>query len=110
MKSPVRPEFPTAAMRSSQATLAAVDNSASFLNHPKSTYKSTGTSHVVKYRSRLFFSLVTVFLRWREKKLRLHEEQTAHLQTVLLHWFFSADLDTNRSAGLHSGIVVTSIG
>ena len=40
MKSPVRPELPTAALRSSQATLAAVDNSASFLNRLDSTYKS----------------------------------------------------------------------
>ena len=40
MKPPVRPELPTAAVRSSQATLAAVDNSASFLNRLESTYKS----------------------------------------------------------------------
>ena len=40
MKSPVRPELPTAAVRSSQATLAAVDNSASFATRPESTYKS----------------------------------------------------------------------
>lgn|GEM_PF-6677179 len=40
MKSPVRPELPTAAVRSSPATLAAVDHSASFLNRPQSTYKS----------------------------------------------------------------------
>jgi hypothetical protein len=40
MKSPVRPELPTAAARSSQATLAAVDNSASFVNRLESTYKS----------------------------------------------------------------------
>ena len=40
MKSPVRPELPTAAVRSSQATLAAVDNFASFLNRLESTYKS----------------------------------------------------------------------
>jgi len=39
-------------------------------------------------------------------KLRGNEEQTAHLQTVLLHWFVSADPDTNRSAGLHSVPVV----
>ena len=40
MKSPVRPELPTAAVRSSQATLAAVDNSAPLATRPESTYKS----------------------------------------------------------------------
>ena len=40
MKSLVRPELPTAALRSSQATLAAVDNSAPLANRPESTYKS----------------------------------------------------------------------
>lgn len=40
MKWLVRPELPTAALRSSQATLAAVDNSAPFVNRPQSTYKS----------------------------------------------------------------------
>ena len=49
MKDWVRPELPTAALRSSQATLAAVDNSAPLATRPQSTYKSTGTSHVVKY-------------------------------------------------------------
>jgi len=34
MKDWVRPELPTAALRSSQATLAAVDNSALFGNPP----------------------------------------------------------------------------
>jgi hypothetical protein len=36
----VRPEFPTAAVRSSQVTLAAVDNSAPLAIRPESTYKS----------------------------------------------------------------------
>ena len=40
MKSLVRPELPTAALRSSQATLAAVDNSAPLATRPQSTYKS----------------------------------------------------------------------
>ncbi len=40
MKSLVRPELPTAALRSSQATHAAVDNSAPFPTRPESTYKS----------------------------------------------------------------------
>jgi hypothetical protein len=40
MKSLVRPELPTAALRSSQATLAAVDNSVPLANRPESTYKS----------------------------------------------------------------------
>ena len=40
MNSLVRPELPTAALRSSQATLAAVDNSAPLANRPESTYKS----------------------------------------------------------------------
>ncbi|GEM_PF-3111205 len=40
MKSLVHPELPTAALRSSQATLAAVDNSAPLANRPESTYKS----------------------------------------------------------------------
>ena len=40
MNSLVRPELPTAALRSSQATLAAVDNSAPLPNRPESTYKS----------------------------------------------------------------------
>ena len=40
MKWLVCPELPTAALRPSQATLAAVDNSASFVNRPQSTYKS----------------------------------------------------------------------
>ncbi len=40
MKSLVRPELPTAALRSSQATLAAVDNSAPLANRQESTYKS----------------------------------------------------------------------
>ena len=40
MKIPVRPELPTAALRSSQATHAAVDNSAPLPTHPESTYKS----------------------------------------------------------------------
>jgi hypothetical protein len=40
MKFLVRPELPTAALRSSQATLAAVDNSAPLATRPESTYKS----------------------------------------------------------------------
>jgi hypothetical protein len=40
MKTLVRPELPTAAVRSSQATLAAVDNSAPLAIRPESTYKS----------------------------------------------------------------------
>lgn len=40
MKDWVRPELPTAAVRSSQATLAAVDNSAPLATRPESTYKS----------------------------------------------------------------------
>ena len=40
MKRLMCPELPTAAVRSSQATLAAVDNFASFVNRPQSTYKS----------------------------------------------------------------------
>jgi len=40
MKSLVRPELPTAALRSSQATHAAVDNSAPLATRPESTYKS----------------------------------------------------------------------
>jgi hypothetical protein len=40
MKSLVRPELPTAALRSSQATHAAVDNSAPSAICPESTYKS----------------------------------------------------------------------
>jgi hypothetical protein len=37
MKSVVRPELPTASVGSSQATTAAVDNSALFVNRPEST-------------------------------------------------------------------------
>jgi len=40
MNPSVRPELPTAALRSLQATHAAVDNSAPFTTHPESTYKS----------------------------------------------------------------------
>jgi len=40
MTSLVRPELPTAALRLSQATLAAVDNSAPLATRPQSTYKS----------------------------------------------------------------------
>ena len=40
MNIPVRPELPTAALRSSQATHAAVDNSAPLPTRPESTYKS----------------------------------------------------------------------
>ena len=40
MKSVVRPELPTAAVGSSQAPTAAVDNSAPRLTTPESTYKS----------------------------------------------------------------------
>ena len=40
MQSLVRPELPTAALRSSQATHAAVDNSAPSPIRPESTYKS----------------------------------------------------------------------
>ena len=40
MKFLVCPELPTAALRSSQATHAAVDNSEPFATHPQSTYKS----------------------------------------------------------------------
>ena len=40
MNIPVRPELPTAALRSSQATHAAVDNSAPLPIRPESTYKS----------------------------------------------------------------------
>ena len=53
MKSVVRPELPTAAVGSSQAPTAAVDNSApSSSTHPEPTYKSgkavqiTGTTSV----------------------------------------------------------------
>jgi hypothetical protein len=40
MKMPVRPELTTAALRSSQATHAAVDNSAPLVIRRESTYKS----------------------------------------------------------------------
>ena len=40
MNPSVRPELPTADLRSSQPTHAAVDNSAPFTTHPESTYKS----------------------------------------------------------------------
>ena len=40
MKSPVRPELPTASVGSSQAPPAAVDNSAPSVIRPESTYKS----------------------------------------------------------------------
>lgn len=40
MKSPVRPELPTAALRSSQATHSAVDNSVPLAIRAESTYKS----------------------------------------------------------------------
>ena len=40
MTIPVRPEWPTAALRSSQATHAVVDNSAPSPTGPSSTYKS----------------------------------------------------------------------
>ena len=40
MKDWVRPELPTAALRSSQATLAAVDNTAPLATRPESIYKS----------------------------------------------------------------------
>ena len=40
MKSLVRPELPTASVGSSQATTAAVDNSAPLATRPESTYKS----------------------------------------------------------------------
>ena len=40
MKSPVRPELPTASAGSSQAPTAAVDNSAPSAIRPESTYKS----------------------------------------------------------------------
>ena len=40
MKSLVCPELPTASVGSSQATAAAVDNSALFVTRPESTYKS----------------------------------------------------------------------
>ena len=40
MKSPVRPELPTASVGSSQAPTAAVDNSAPSATRPQSTYKS----------------------------------------------------------------------
>ena len=40
MKSLVLPELPTASVGSSQATAAAVDNSAPFATRPESTYKS----------------------------------------------------------------------
>ena len=40
MKPLVHPELSTAAVGSSQAPTAAVDNSAPFATHPKSTYKS----------------------------------------------------------------------
>jgi len=37
-------------------------------------------------------------------------EQTAHLQTALLHLVFSAGPDTNRLTGLHSFTVVATLG
>ena len=40
MKDWVRPELPTATLRSSQARLAAVDNSAPLATRQESTYKS----------------------------------------------------------------------
>ena len=40
MKSLVRPELPTASVGSSQATTAAVDNSAPLATRPESTYES----------------------------------------------------------------------
>ena len=42
MKSPVRPELPTAALRSSQAMHAAGDNSVPLATRPKSTYINRG--------------------------------------------------------------------
>jgi hypothetical protein len=40
MKIPVRPEFPSASIGSSQAPTAAVENSAPSANHPQAAYKS----------------------------------------------------------------------
>ncbi len=50
----VRPELPTASVGSSQATTAAVDNSASLATRPQSTYKSgkvVQTTGATSYRS-----------------------------------------------------------
>ena len=37
-------------------------------------------------------------------------EQTAHLQTALLHQLIGVDPDTNRSVGRHSDLVATNKG
>jgi hypothetical protein len=59
MKSPVRPELPTASVGSSQAPTAAVDNSAPSVIRPESTYKSgnavqtTGATSVMCFTTQI---------------------------------------------------------
>ena len=59
MKIPVRPELPTAALRSSQATHAAVDNSAPSAIRSESTYKSGNAVQTTGATSDLLQSLIT---------------------------------------------------
>ena len=54
----VRPELPTASVGSSQATTAAVDNSALFAICPKSTYKSGNAVQTSGATSKAYFSTV----------------------------------------------------
>ena len=58
MKFLVRPELPTASVGSSQATTAAVDNSAPLATRPQSTYKSgkvVQTTGATSLNTRLIF-------------------------------------------------------
>ena len=42
--------------------------------------------------------------------MQFHREQSAHLQTALLHLCCRAGPDTNRSTGLHSLIAIAPRG
>ena len=73
-------------------------------------YLFTGTTHIVnKRRPSTFLGDGISTLTRRDDAA--NEEQTAHLQTALLHRFSGADPDTNRSARPHSiPVVVAAIG
>ncbi len=70
MKSLVRPELSTAALRSSQATLAAVDNSAPLATRPQSTYKS---GNVVQTTGAISMGRLDEAMSWYQNALSVSE-------------------------------------
>ena len=98
MKIPVRPELPTAALRSSQATHAAVDNSAPLPTHPESTYKSgkvvqTNATTSEQIALAAAKAAGTVYTAMRSKRVKDDADNVSVVQQPkrLKAWFWAVD-------------------